>query len=103
MQNLSLGLHNELPYLELAFRTNFSSHTCIDKLFAIKDEEGRNSSHAWWHRNDRNGEEKEKERAGAGGKRICVAGSMRVVPSGVWRRAFVRSCVSLLVTEAAPI
>lgn len=29
--------------------------------------------------------------------------SMRVVPSGVWRRAFVRSCVSLLVTEAAPI
>lgn len=30
-------------------------------------------------------------------------GSMRVVPSGVWRRAFVRSCVSLLVTEAAPI
>lgn len=26
---------------------------------------------------------------------------LRVVPSGVWRRAFVRSCVSLLVTEAA--
>lgn len=30
-------------------------------------------------------------------------GGMRAVPSGVWRRAFVRSCVSLLVTEAAPI
>ena len=46
-----------------------------------------------------------KNEASAGGrKRICVAGSsMRVVPSGVWRRAFVRSCVSLLVTEAAPI
>lgn len=59
-------------------------------------------SHARWHRNGRNGEEKEQGKF-AGGKRICVAGSMRVVPSGVWRRAFVRSCVSLFVTEAAPI